>query len=538
MRGPRTAEVGLGARAAAHARGALPGWAWALPVAAAVAGSIAWSREMTYLQFHLAFTLPWVALLAVAAVRAWSAGAPVAGDLGGGVRGNRFAAWALALHAVVAFLYTTPWDNYLVFRAAWGYPEGRVLGTVGFVPVEEYAFFVIQTVLTGLALFALARARGALQHAAAPRVRALVERVVGVALLLSIAGAGVVALGSDRSTYLGLILVWAVPVLALQWAFGGDLLLRRWRVLVPAVALPTVYLWVADRFAIAWGIWWISPDLTLGWRPFGLPVEEAVFFLVTNLLVAFGLVLALHPRSGARLREIARAARGLHRPLLMLWAITMVPTPLVPEAFAPLAYVSTSLLALAVLAYALRRFGRVAVTLFAVAFGFGLAIEWVGAATGVPFGAYSYHAPGPALLGVPLLVPLGWWAFTLIAIAVAPPGRALLVAPLALVAWDLALDPLMVQQGFWSFEHGGAYLGVPVSNFVGWYLSGLVLTWLLLRLEPRLRDEVSPDLRGVFLAQTFLIGVGLVAFGLPLATLVSVPAMLLLASTWWWWRTA
>jgi lycopene beta-cyclase len=59
-------------------------------------------------------------------------------------------ALALALHAVIAFVYTTPWDNYLVYREVWGYPPGRVLGTIGYVPVEEYAFFVIQTLATGL----------------------------------------------------------------------------------------------------------------------------------------------------------------------------------------------------------------------------------------------------------------------------------------------------------------------------------------------------------------------------------------------------
>jgi 15-cis-phytoene synthase/lycopene beta-cyclase len=52
--------------------------------------------------------------------------------------------------SVIAFIYTTPWDNYIVSQSAWGYEDNRVLGVVGYVPVEEYAFFIIQTVFTGL----------------------------------------------------------------------------------------------------------------------------------------------------------------------------------------------------------------------------------------------------------------------------------------------------------------------------------------------------------------------------------------------------
>jgi lycopene beta-cyclase len=512
----------------------LPSWAWALPPLAALAGSVAWAPTMTYAQFHLAFTLPWLALLGYGAWRAPASGRRVAGDLG---RDDRFAWWALAVHGVIAFLYTTPWDNYLVYRGVWGYPPGRVLGTIGYVPLEEYAFFLIQTLASGLLLFALARASGA-QDRSDPGPDGVRTRVFGAALLLGGAAAGVLALMTEAGTYLGLIAAWALPVLALQWGFGGDLLVRRRRLVALGVALPTLYLWIADRLAIGWSIWWIEPGLTVGWRPLGLPVEEALFFLVTNALVVFGLVLALHPVSWQRLLALAAGVRRAPwRPLLVVWALAMIPTPLVPEYFAAFAYASTGVLALAVLVHAWVRYGAVSLALFAVAFTFGVLIEALGASTGVPFGRYTYTAPGPAILGVPLLVPLGWWAFAMIAIAVSPPRRALLVAPLALVAWDLGLDPLMVEQGFWVFAAEARYYGVPVTNFVGWWLAGTVLVALLSRLEPRLRDDRSADLRVVFVAQAFLVGVGLLVFGVPWAALVSVTAMAVLAGTWRWGPT-
>ncbi len=53
--------------------------------------------------------------------------------------------------AVVAVVYTAPWDNYLVATGVWYYNPRLVLNwTIGYVPVEEYLFFVLQTFLTGL----------------------------------------------------------------------------------------------------------------------------------------------------------------------------------------------------------------------------------------------------------------------------------------------------------------------------------------------------------------------------------------------------
>ena len=202
----------------------------------------------------------------------------------------------------------------------------------------------------------------------------------------------------------------------------------------------------------------------------------------------------------------------------------MIPTPLAPDAFVPLAYASTTMLVLAALVSLWGWIGARALLVFAASFAFGVGIEALGERTGFPFGAYTYTAPGPSVLGVPLLVPLGWFAFTVIALAVSPVGRARLFVPLALVAWDVGLDPLMVREGFWTFAQG-PYFGVAWSNFAGWALSGFLLVNALLAIEPRLRAASFPDLRVVYLAQAFLIGGGLVFFGMPLAGLIAAVAM-------------
>lgn len=225
---------------------------------------------MTYLQFHLAFTLPVLAVLALLQGR------------------TREPWWPLALLVGIAFVYTTPWDNYLVAREVWTYPPDRVWATIGYVPVEEYAFFVIQTLIVGL-WTRLLQARWPVveQPPASLPVRAAGASTFGV---LALIGAGLLVAGG-HGLYLGLIVAWAFPVLAGMWWLGGHLIWARRRLVALAVAPPTLYLWAADWYAIRDGIWDITDATRTGLELFGLPAEEALFFLVTSLLVAQGLVM-------------------------------------------------------------------------------------------------------------------------------------------------------------------------------------------------------------------------------------------------------
>jgi lycopene beta-cyclase len=96
-------------------------------------------------------------------------------------------------------------------------------------------------------------------------------------------------------TYLVMELVWALPVIALQWALGHRVLRARLRVLALGVLIPTLYLSTVDALAIRVGIWTLSPERTLGIWLGALPLEEAVFFFLTNTMVVQGLILALEP---------------------------------------------------------------------------------------------------------------------------------------------------------------------------------------------------------------------------------------------------
>jgi lycopene cyclase domain-containing protein len=207
----------------------------------------------------------------------------------------------IAALAVVAVTYTTPWDNYLVATNIWWYDPTLVTGvTLGWVPIEEYIFFVLQPIMTGLWLLFLARR----VRVDAPFKAQNGIRVASVAVAGVIWAASIMLLfsGWQPGSYLALELVWVLPPIMLQLAFGADILWRYRRLVIAVIASATLYLCGIDALAIDSGTWTINPELTTGILLGGvLPVEEAAFFLLTNTLLVFGLVLGLANTSFYRL---------------------------------------------------------------------------------------------------------------------------------------------------------------------------------------------------------------------------------------------
>ena len=228
-------------------------------------------EPISYLAFVLAFVVAPVFVVAVALL--------VTG------RWNRAGLFGTGLLVAVALVYTLPWDGYLIRIGVWEYGS-TLVGRVGVVPYEELLFVAAQTVLTGLWTTLVVRPDGS-----GPSVTRR-QHLVGVAGGLLVVGvAGLALLSAPSSLYLGAILAWAAPVLALQWGFGWPVLVRARRSVALALAVPTAYLWAVDRLAIGLGLWTFSSTPTTGIALLGLPIEEALFFLVTNVFLVQGLVL-------------------------------------------------------------------------------------------------------------------------------------------------------------------------------------------------------------------------------------------------------
>ncbi|MGE3271658.1 MAG: lycopene cyclase domain-containing protein [Chloroflexota bacterium] len=92
-------------------------------------------------------------------------------------------------------------------------------------------------------------------------------------------------------TYLIYELTWALPIILGQWFLAHRIFRANLRLILMGIALPTLYLCAADALAIRVGIWSLNPELTLNVWLGGLPLEEGVFFLVTNIMVVQGIVM-------------------------------------------------------------------------------------------------------------------------------------------------------------------------------------------------------------------------------------------------------
>lgn len=111
--------------------------------------------------------------------------------------------------------------------------------------------------------------------------------------------------------------------------------------------------------------------------------------------------------------------------------------------------------------------------------------------TGFPFGHYVYAAvPGPRLYLVPVLIALayfgsGYLSWVVANVLLGKPDRdprsgvARFALPIAaafiVVMWDVGMDPYSsTVQRLWVSRDGGGFFGVPLSNFLGWFLTVFV----------------------------------------------------------------
>ncbi len=242
--------------------------------------------------------------------------------------------------------------------------------------------------------------------------------------------------------------------------------------------------------------------------------------------------------SALSLPGVPRPRRWALRPyhfLIAGWTLTMIGIPILRwvagDAALPWAVmVSVMLLAAAVLTILWAAWGgkRTLITAAIVAVS-AWAVEWIGSTTGIPFGDYHYtDRLIPQIGHVPVVIPLAWlmmlppaWAVGAAITGRFGGWRFVLVSALAFTAWDLFLDPQMVDWGFWVWDQPGGYFGIPWVNFVGWTLSAALLTVLA-----RPKALPLPPLIAIYAITWALQSIGLAFFwGMPGPALVGAAAM-------------
>lgn len=254
-----------------------------------------WTSEecrFSYGRFHLYFTLP-PTLLLYAVYRPFMTPVDHA---------------KLLFLPAIAFVWTTAWDNELVRQRAWSYPRSCVLGVVGYVPLEEYFFFLIQSVMTTILTACFSRwLLPTLYVARDPSKRRFASFVAVSTCFAAIYTGFTLSKPHQHTYYLGMIAWWcSIPLALLFWGSADYISRTSLAAFLGAVVTPTLYLWSADIFALRRGTWHISEVTSTGIFALpDLPIEEAIFFTVTNLLLVvasytFDRCLAIARLSGLR----------------------------------------------------------------------------------------------------------------------------------------------------------------------------------------------------------------------------------------------
>lgn len=134
-----------------------------------------------------------------------------------------------------------------------------------------------------------------------------------------------------------------------------------------------------------------------------------------------------------------------------------------------------------------KRYGvKTFLVLLLLAFVIGNIYENTSIATGFPFGNYNYtDSLGPKFIFTPWIINIAYfqmlyltWTMTNTLIGHYEnrlTGKWIFVQALfsmfVMVMWDLLIDPYMSTiSNHWVWWNGGAYYGVPMSNYLGWCL--------------------------------------------------------------------
>ncbi len=123
--------------------------------------------------------------------------------------------------------------------------------------------------------------------------------------------------------------------------------------------------------------------------------------------------------------------------------------------------------------------------------------EFTGIKKGWLFGSYSYsETAGPHILGLPIAVLFMWCSITYMGIwqgkllitllfPSSPNTFWILIVTTGLLVtiFDLIADPIAVDEGIWIWGKKGKYAGIPVSNFLSWFIAGCLIVLISLTLS-------------------------------------------------------
>lgn len=203
-----------------------------------------------------------------------------------------------------------------------------------------------------------------------------------------------------------------------------------------------------------------------------------------------------------------KLALGLFLAYLALWPGSTI-TVMLDQVPAWGLWMGTLLLLLqggAIVAWMLGTYGRRGALATLAAFLLAWAVEHIGETTGFPFGRYMYtDMLQPKLFGVTpfpitfawLMVAIGSWQLARLTRQAMPalariPAADILLAATLVMTIDLQIETVATFiNNYWVWIDSGPFYGVPMVNFIAWWVVGLIIcgvvTLIIGRDAPTLR---------------------------------------------------
>ncbi|HKP52988.1 MAG TPA: carotenoid biosynthesis protein [Chloroflexia bacterium] len=174
------------------------------------------------------------------------------------------------------------------------------------------------------------------------------------------------------------------------------------------------------------------------------------------------------------------------------FAIFLLSFDLMPFGMEWMSSMLLAMLGVTAAAWLWTNFGARGLVLGVAIFAAGLALEYIGVSTGLPFGPYSYTAVLAPLLpgGMPLAIGFAWVLIVVSGLFTArwslrsaPAWVTCIVGALLAVGLDFLLEPVTYHvKGYWLWQGSEGYYGVPWTNFLAWLVAALLMNLIVGRI--------------------------------------------------------
>ena len=220
--------------------------------------------SLTYLKLHVFLLLPEI----------WLRFTPASPLSWASAKTRKIGFFTTMPLAFAAIIFSSMWDSLIFSKGVFTFDQGSMLGVFGAMPLEEWMWFIDHTTLASIVTLAVMRPQAddvlaaslrspLRQHSPADKGAAMGLAALSTTgfwltsqILMAVPGA------DEHLLFLGVLMGFMPPVLALQWWFGGNVFRQRPGEMLSAIAAVSVYVLALDQLALSKGIWHLNPDYT------------------------------------------------------------------------------------------------------------------------------------------------------------------------------------------------------------------------------------------------------------------------------------